>query len=68
MDLKCDKCDGQNNSTKYCIKCKKAFCNSITTSQVIMKESNEAELVDICPNCGVKHIIHFNLTAKPTPE
>lgn len=59
MDLKCEKCEGENTSTKYCTKCKKAFCNSVTTSKVIVKEAYDAELVDVCPNCGEKNIINF---------
>lgn len=59
MDLKCEKCDGENDSTKYCTKCKKAFCQNVTTTEVILKESNEAEFVDVCPNCGAKDIINF---------
>ena len=60
MNLECDKCEGQETSTKYCIKCKKAFCNSVTTSKVVMKDTTEAELIDICPECGAKQIVHFN--------
>ena len=59
MELKCDKCDGHNVSTKYCPKCKKTFCDTVNTSKVIKKSSHEADLVDCCPECGEKGIIYI---------
>lgn len=59
MKLKCEKCIGEKTSTKYCLKCKKTFCDTIITSKVIEKTSYEAELIDCCPECGSRSIIYI---------
>lgn len=57
MDLKCEKCDGKNDATKYCKDCKKAFCHKVKTTKLIKTSPKMYDVERICPNCGSKNVI-----------
>ena len=57
MEPKCDKCDGQNDFTKYCPACKKAYCDKVLTSKVIEAKSGAKDIIIYCPECGAKSLL-----------
>ena len=61
MALKCEKCRGKNGVTKYCAKCRNAFCDEVKTIKVIIKEPEIFEIMPCCPDCGSNQIIHMKL-------
>jgi len=59
MGFKCKKCNGEEKSTKYCFKCKKAFCDSVITVTPVQKASGPPLFTEICPECGSKSVIYY---------
>ena len=59
MEPKCEKCNGKNDFTKYCVKCKKAFCDDVLTSRIIEKPSGEKDIANCCPECGAEQLLYI---------
>ena len=54
MVLNCEKCDGENDVTKYCLDCKKSFCHKVKTVKLIKVAPKLFDATNNCPNCGRK--------------
>ena len=57
MDLKCERCDGKYDVTKYCSNCKKAFCHEVKTIKLTNIAPKLFDVLTSCPECGSEKII-----------
>ena len=57
MGLKCEKCDGEHEVTKYCLECKKVFCHEVKTFKIKQTAPKLFDVVSNCPNCGSDKVV-----------
>ncbi len=65
MEQNCEKSNGRNKVSKYCIKCKNTFCDNVNTLEVVTDKSGKLDLRTRCPECASESIIYIRSVIKP---